>query len=491
MTRIVHLDEHVGRVQSSVLELLDSPNCNLLLLSDVQVAVLAQMTFPYVRYTTRLILDRGQYQELVEMPQAYLDELECLELLLSGGATMTCDLSTVLAALAAAIRQQPAGGDGCAGSGPAAILNCVTSMTPEELIPQEEVEAPEYGVPPAGFDTWEQYTIHKCKAAYAIVDTVAGLFGALSLAPISALTFTAIRALLTGYLGGVALGATVFPPAAMVAIVAGAVALGILAGAAYIYLNDVKAYILDHKDELACSLYTSGSSPAAQAAIASLLEDAIQSVAWAAIFGPMVGGKIAGLLGGIAGQTVSNNLVNPLFRVVEDFVYPGVTCCGNGGPGVLEWHFDNSSQLWEKTFFLYGDDEAESYWANTFSPVDPEDSSPGLLYGWIQRGENRPGICNIVWTYEFPEEVRPVVVAGDKLKADFYCDYAATAYVTLYVVYTDTTFDYHTWGAPAGWLEHEIEASSGKTVRYLVAYFGVADAAVLRHFALDNVRWGQ
>ena len=380
MTRVVHLDHHVSRVQASVLDLLDSPNCNLLLLSDLQVAVLAQMTFPYVKWATRLIEDHGQWQETVEFPQHYRDELECLELLLSGGATMTCDLSVVLADLADAIRNQPSGGAGCAPGGPAAILNCVTSMTPEELIPQDEVDAPQYGVPPAGFDTWEEYTIHKCKAAYAIVDAVAGLFGVLSLAPIAAITYQAISALLTGYLGGIALGAVAFSPAAIVAIAAGAVALGLLAGGAYIYLNDVKAYILDHKDELACSLYASGSSAVAQAAIASAVEDAIQSVAWVAIFGPVIGTKIATILGGIASQTVSNNLVNPLFRVAEDFVYPDVDCSTCGEECEEQIICDFSVDLDGAT--LYDEEGGLGYlvWDDTVTPPGPS-AKTGQLVG--------------------------------------------------------------------------------------------------------------
>lgn len=491
MAQIIHLDEHVSRVQSSVLEMIASTNCNLLVLSDLQVAVLAQMTFPYVNWATRLIEDHGQWQETVDFPQLYKDELECLELLLSGGDTMACDLSTVLAALADAIRTQPTGGAGCAPSGPAAILNCVDQMTPEELIPQTEQEAPQYGVPPEGFATWAEYTTHKCKASYAIVDAVAGLFGALSLAPISALTFTAIRTLLTGYLGGIALGATAFPPAAMVAIVAGAVALGLLAGAAYIYLNDVRQYILDHKNELACSLYTSGSAPQAQAAIASVVEDAIQSVGWVAIFGPAVGGEIAAILGGIAGEMQTNNLVNPLFRVAEDFIYPDITCCGGGPVSGPDWHFDVGSEGWEVDYFLYGNDEAESYWANTFSPADPSDISAGLLYGYINRPQALSEICNIRWTYELPVEVRPVVVSGDKLTADFYCDVFEAAYVTLYIVYDDASSSTHTWGGTVGWNEREVEGVEGKTVSSFVVYFGVAEAIALRHFALDNVRWGQ
>ena len=491
MTRVIRLDEHVGRVQSSVLDLLDSPNCNLLVLSDVQVAVLKQMTFPYVLWSTRLVEDHESYQIAVDFPQLYRDELECLELLLSGGATMSCDLSTVLTALADAIRTQPSGGAGCATSGPPAVLNCLSSLLPEEIVPQPQQEAPEYGVPPEGFNTWEEYTIHKCKAAYAITDAAGSVFGALSLAPPVLTSAVAINTLLTGSIGGIALGATVFPPAALVAIAAGAIALGLLEGAAFVYLQQVRQYIYDNRDAFACALYNSGSAVEAQAAVALALDDAIQSVGWSGVFGGPLGAEIGAILGGIASQMDTTNLVNPLFRVAEDFIYPDVSCCGGGPPTGPTWHFTMSDEGWFVTYFLFGDDEAESYWANTFSPADPEDVSVGLLYGYIDRPDALPQIANIRWQYDIPVDARPVVVAGDKLKADFYCDVFEAAYVTLYAVYDDSSSDTHTWGGTVGWNEREIEATPGKTLASVVVYVGVAEAAVLRHFAVDNVRWGQ
>jgi hypothetical protein len=337
MTRIVHLDEHVSRVQASALELLDDPSCLVLILSPLQVSVLRQMTFPYVWWSTRLIEDHETWQETVEFPDAYRDELECLELLLSGGNVTTCDLSTVLASLAEAIRTQPRGGGNCAPAGPAAVLGCLPNMLPEQLVPQEPVTPPEYGEPPEGFATWAEYLVHKCQAAYAIVDVVAGLFGALALAPITITTLEALSALFTGYIGALALADVVFTPAVIIELVAGAAALGILEAAAFMYCADVQRYILDRKDSLACSLYLSGSGAEALDAIGTLVEDAIQSVAWAELFGPVLGGQIAAALGVMGAESQTNNLVNPLFHAVAGFVYPDVTCSCGGGctPGDL------------------------------------------------------------------------------------------------------------------------------------------------------------
>jgi len=491
LTRIIHLDEHVSRVQSSVLDLLDSPGCNLLLLSDVQVAVLAQMTFPYAWWSTRLVEDHESYQVAVDFPQLYKDELECLELVLSGGATMTCDLSVVLAELAAAIRNQPAGSTGCAGPGPAAILNCVSSMTPDELIPQTPQDAPEYGVPPPGFDTWEEYLIHKCKAAYAIVDAVAGLFGALAIAPIVIISLQAISVLLTGYVGGIALGDTVFPPAVLVEIVAGAVALGLLASGVFIYLAQVQQYILARKDELACVLYQSGSAAQAQAGIAVVVEDAIQSVAWAQIFGPVVGGQVAAGLAAIAGQAETNNLVNPLFRVVEDFVYPDVDCSSCGGEPPEAWHFDSDEELWEFSVIENEGDDVTGSWISGVTEPDPSDSSAGQLQCLIDK-PSPPGLGTYgIWTYEYPYGDVPEVAEGDSLKVDLYCSRQQAAEFTVRVNYTDATYSQTFVPNPSGWSERVVAATPGKFVASLAVWFGVGEDAELHDFRMDRARWGQ
>lgn len=492
MTRIVHLDEHVSRVDSYVLDLLDSPNCNLLLLSDVQVSVLKQMTFPYALWSTRLVEDHEAYQICVDFPQSYRDELECLELLLSGGDTMTCDLSAVLSELAQAIRAGGPSANGGCGSGQAVVLNCLSSLLPGEIVPQPDEPPPEYGVPPAGFVTWEEYVIYKCKAANAIVDATANLFGALSLAPPVATTAIAINTLITGYLGGIALAGVVFPPAALIAIAAGAVALGILEGAAFVYLQDVRQYIFDNRDDFACALFNSGSAAAAQSAVAVFLDDAVQSVAWGAIFGGVVGPEVAAILGSIAGQMDTTNLVNALFRATEDFVYPDVTCCSGQPPAGPDWHFDADTELW--SFSSYGNegDVIVGAWNAGGDLPDPNDSSPGQLQTTIDKPTPPVPGTHGAWTYQFPWSQIPQAVAGDALKVDVYCSVSAAAEFNIYINYTDATNSslYYPNPGPA-WVEKVVAATPGKFVASLSVDFGVGESDVLHDARIDNVRWGQ
>jgi hypothetical protein len=489
--RIVHLDEHVSRVQSSVLDLLDSPNCNLLLLSDVQVAVLEQMTFPYVRWATRLIEDHEFYQLTVDFPQAYKDELECLELLLSGGSTMTCDLSAVLAALATAIANQPSGAGACNYSGSSAILNCLPGMTPGELIPQVPTEAPEYGVPPPGFDTWAEYLTHKCKAAWAIYDTVYGLFGALATLPILMVTVQVVGTALGGYIAATAFGAAAFPPAAIVAMAALAVAIGLLAGNAYIQFLGIQDYLRAHKDDIICGLYTSGSASEALAGLAAEVEDAVQSIEWAVIFGGVIGPQLAAAIGSLAAEAQTNNLVNPLFQVMEDFAYPDVVCCPNGGPPPDVWHFDADAQGWVFTYMKNDGDVVTGAWdAGTGNP-DPGDPSAGQLTCEIQ--EAAPPLGNVygIWTFNFPFGQIPEVVAGDAFAADLYCSLWSNSGYTLKINYTDATYSEGVWANPSGWNERSAAAIEGKFVNSLQIIFSLGETTDPHNYAADNVRWRQ
>lgn len=491
MPRIVHLDEHVSRVQSSVLDMLDSPNCNLLVLSDVQVSVLEQMTFPYVWWSTRLVEDHEAYQIAVDFPQAYKDELECLELLLSGGSTMTCDLSTVLAALATAIANQPAGGGGCNYSGSSAILNCLPGMTPAELIPQTPTEAPEYGVPPEGFETWDEYLIHKCKAAWAVFDTVYGLFGALATLPILMVSVQVVGTALGGYIAATAFGAAAFPPAAIVAMAAMAVSISLLASNAYIQFLGIQDYLRAHKDDIICGLYTSGSASEALAGLAAVIEDAIQSIAWATIFGPALGPEIAAAVGAMAAAAETNNLVNPLFQVMEDFAYPDVICCPNGGPSPDVWHFDADAEGWSFSALENEGDVVIGEWVEGTDEPDLWDSSSGQVRCTIDRPSPQIGDCHGTWTYQFPFGLLPEVLAGDSFKVDFFSSLASNTTYVARIVYVGEGSNEEMVGNPFGWAELEVIALEGRCVDRFECVFAVGESEAFHDFRMDNARWGQ
>lgn len=85
MGQEIRLHWGVSRVGSAVLDLLEDEERRCFDLSILQVSVLRQMAFPWAKMFTRLVEDHGDYQITVDMPTAYVEALEELELLLGGG----------------------------------------------------------------------------------------------------------------------------------------------------------------------------------------------------------------------------------------------------------------------------------------------------------------------------------------------------------------------------------------------------------------------
>lgn len=81
----INLHWAVSRVAGSTLDLLEDEEVRCLELTSLQCSILRQMAFPWAKLFTRLVEDHGDYQTTVDMPQAYIDALEELELLLGGG----------------------------------------------------------------------------------------------------------------------------------------------------------------------------------------------------------------------------------------------------------------------------------------------------------------------------------------------------------------------------------------------------------------------
>jgi hypothetical protein len=84
MGEIIRLPWGVSRVAASTLELLEDEERRCLDLSILHTSILRQMVFPWALLPSRLVEDHGDWQEVVEMPTAYLEALEELEILLSG-----------------------------------------------------------------------------------------------------------------------------------------------------------------------------------------------------------------------------------------------------------------------------------------------------------------------------------------------------------------------------------------------------------------------
>ncbi len=98
MGQEIRLPWGVSRVGSFTLDLLEDEERRCLDVSALQVSVLRQMVYPWVKMPKRLVEDHGDYQITVDMPVAYVEALEELEILLSGaydGPIGGCPVGTV------------------------------------------------------------------------------------------------------------------------------------------------------------------------------------------------------------------------------------------------------------------------------------------------------------------------------------------------------------------------------------------------------------
>jgi hypothetical protein len=319
---------------------------------------------------------------------------------------------------------------------------------------------------------------------------VYGLFGALALLPILQITVTLVGTALGGYIAGTAFGAAAFPPAAIVAIAALAVAIGLLDAQAYVQFLKIQDYLRTHKDTIICGLYTSGSAGEALAGLAAEVEDAIQSVEWAVIFGGVIGPELAQLVGGMAAEAQTNNLVNPLFQVTEDFAYPDVSCCLDGVPS-LDWHFDADVEGWTFESLEQEGDDVEGSWDSGAGQPDPSDSSEGQLRCTITRAQPPGGECHGIWAYDFAFGQMPEVAPGDSFRVDIWSSNPDNVSLLLRIIYADATYSELFIPNPAvAWVEREVAATQGKFVARLECGFGLGDAAIPHTYRMDNARWG-
>jgi hypothetical protein len=193
----------------------------------------------------------------------------------------------------------------------------------------------------------------------------------------------------------------------------------------------------------------------------------------------------------MAGEAQTNNLVNPLFQVAEDFAYPAVSCCGGAPPSGPDWHFDADAEGWSFSFIANEGDSVIGAWADGTGNPDPSDPSAGQLTCQIEEASPPLGEVYGIWTYTFPFGQVPEVTAGDEFKADLYCSLQSNATYFLRIEYTDAAYSENQWLNPSGWAERAVAAIEGKFVNALVIAFNLGETTDPHNYAADNVRWGQ
>jgi len=466
--RVINLDQHVGRVIAG--EFPTDDEAYLLCLTSQELSILRQHTFPYAHWRTRFVnpIDQDTFECVSDADWAlYHQIVEDLEDNLWGCAMPCSDIKDGLLALAAAIAAKECENTtvNC-GGGSCGLQGYLGGLTPGELMPQDPVTQPDPGGdPPEGFENWDQFYTHKCKAAHFLWQMIRNWMVAMEGITGAGITAAAASPIVAGILASTAI---VFPPAAFVAFVVIVVAVGTLSTAAFIELYQAVNYWDDNKESIVCALYQSGSAAAALDVIADEYENAIEFIVWSGVLAPL-GPALAAALSGIGSEVINTNMVNVLFNVAEDVLLPDAECICGG----YHWHFDTSAEGW----LTYHEECATDFqfWHETASGgADPSDSSPGRLALSVQKvaGEDCGGAA---FYYDFNVN-RPVASASLTFEMDALIDDPSHSNVLFTIFYLDDSYDQVFQANPTGWNHYIVPCGSGnygKAIKRIWAQLGV------------------
>ena len=428
--------------------------CNLLCLTDRQVAIIRSFVFPMVRWPTRWVQPFQGQLYWVDTPTQLLlaDEVDDLDLEVNGGHNVPCqELADALGTLITIANS--------AGS----VGSVLANIPDEDWLPSVAETPPEEGVPPDGFDTWQAYLEWKCQAAWAVwheVDRVLTMLeGFYGLAVTASVIIPTIFAFTS-------ISWVAVPVSGVAILVVSILAMVAVWGSNVLIMDQMRTWWSDHQDAIVCQLYNSGDAATALAAIGDNIEDAIQAIEWGALL-PFAG-PLGDALGTVIGVFQNNSLVNPLFKLITGVVLIEVEC-----PCVLvplEWyHFDSDDQGWVHTIDISGGRSCTAGWvASPHNGNDPQDSSPGALE--VHQGAG--GYEETHWSKTYAEGFRPTATAGMKLYIG-YCDNTNNAPgVRLGIEYADDAND-TAWytGGIAGWSVLNCPVSSGNVGKEIKRLF--------------------
>lgn len=364
--------------------------------------------------------------------------------------------------VASALRVSGGAGSNCYGS----VVNCFGQYTDDQFLdtPPDAVD-PHGEEPPPGFDTMEEYLIYKCQAAYIVLNWLVGFARGISGWSALQLVLATAGPLVAVLLGG--LGAAIaFPPAAVVALVAAVLVVGGLSVGGFYAGVLLADYLTSHSQEIVCALYESGSAGDALQAIAGFIEDAFQSVEFAAFLEGMPGG-MEGALGTLFGSVQTNSLVAPLFQLTADVVFPGADCseCEEQPPEENVFSFTEGAQGFVWTDLSSSPSEAAGEWQEAPEFSDPSDESAACLHSTFDRDN---ADCYGIWECELDPSIH--VETGDQLNMHLR-SISQTTQVWAEVVYTDDENSQDpTWAGPiptGEWIEHSVALIPNKDIRLI------------------------
>lgn len=294
---------------------LSSDRCVFLCVSEQELYVLHNWLALDLEFESRyaLTLQYNGYEPLSKDSELWGSWLAFVRGFQIGARDMSCNIEAGLTAIAdslQALADRPCCGSATGGSypgGSGAYLPCLSNVPDENYLPTEPATV-EPGTPPPGFDTWEEYQLYKCAAANWL-----WRWNRQNLQYFRNLDAMALATVvLVPILAGIFLTLEAPPVAAMAAIIGVALEIAILAGAAWWYLDQALQYWDDHREDIVCALYTSGSSTEAAEALVIKASDAIEAItAWGAL--EPIAPQIAELLGTLFSQLIGDNSTKVLF----------------------------------------------------------------------------------------------------------------------------------------------------------------------------------
>lgn len=329
-------------------------------LSPRDVFIIRSYLFPYAQWRTRLARPvYGDYWQLSTDGEyvQLLDDLEALDAKITENK-MSCidDGLTKVANAIALIAQNMCCGQGPENGGIVGIANGEDSTIPiYGSAPLKEVTE---GVPPDGWETWEDYMLNKCQVANGIFDGIMAALGNLS--TITLVSVTSLASLL-----GLAIpGILAFPPAAI------PVMIGLLVALAGFYaaFGEIKEELEANRESVVCGFYQSNSVEAMTAIFSDALDAAIALISVSSTIGALL--KSAALL------LVNGDTLNQLQSGIAGYAYPDADCsqCGEGFIARQQTVYEQSYGSFASIDYHYGDTlNLSSYTFNSGTSLEPFD----------------------------------------------------------------------------------------------------------------------
>lgn len=302
-------------------------------LSDRDVFIIRSCVFPYLNWPTRYARPKkGSRWELSTEEEfiSFQEDLDKLDSDIIGGDFMTC-LEQGLVEIAQALRYM-ADHNCCSDTNISIDGGVVATYTDPNGIdtaiygshPPATVEE---GVPPDGFETWEEYLLNKCQVANLVFDGWITTLSGLSL-------LTVFNATVLGGLLGLAFAGMIsFPPAAIPIMIAALIALGVEVAV----LHSIADELNSNKADIVCQLYTSSTVESMVAILADAVDAAIATLS--------LSGPIGSAAKTVALLLVNSDTLSQLISGVAGISYPDADCSACNcptftytfAPGQPEW----------------------------------------------------------------------------------------------------------------------------------------------------------